>query len=173
MTMQTPQTPADLNQPIVPTSVQAARLGCGIAALLAVPPGLMFLLSVVFFLFRPVFFGEDYASSPSWIDYADIAIAVVLWCIVGCLGAAALWLGGARARAAWTAGLVGAGLMSMAGVAMALAPLSDPHRSTAGGWGQPWMPEVLVGAAILAVSGPLLWLLLRPTTGHWASPPVT
>jgi hypothetical protein len=37
-----------------------------------------------------------------------------------------------------------------------------------GGWGQPWMPEALIGALVISYGLLAGWLLLRARTAHLA-----
>ena len=162
-----------LSKPAVPLGVQGVQVVCGAVAVLAVLPALMYTSSALLAFGGSAANGGDpyFRSDPPWVDYANATLAVVLWCVAGCLGWAALRLGSAGHRRirAWRAGLFGAGLTSPLGAAVVLAPLTDPKRAAVGGFGQPWMPEMLIGGMILVVGGLLVWLLLTPITRRWVS----
>lgn len=139
-----------------PRVVRAARRACAVlAVLVALGPGLLYLFVAALTL---LFLASDDVglTAPYWDEAAFVGQGLLLAAVVVSLAVAARRLddGGRRGIQGWRAGLLGAGLIVLAGVALALAPLTDE--------GQDWMPELLVGGVVMAVGAGLLALLLHP-----------
>jgi hypothetical protein len=92
--------------------------------------------------------------------------AALAWTIAVLLGWAAVGLRGGHRGWARGAGLGGAVLICAAGLGVCLSPLTDPQMAAVGGWGQPWMPEVVIGGLVMGFGVFAGWLLLRARTGH-------
>jgi hypothetical protein len=140
--------------------IGAVRVACGLGTALAATAALGPTFGALAYLF-PAAIGLDpeMRGSGTWLDYGNFGIAAVAWTITGLLGWAALGLEGPHPTRARRAGLVGAALICVSGLGIALAPLTDPVMASVGGWGQPWMPEILLGAFTIAGGAALAALL--------------
>lgn len=107
-------------------------------------------------------------GSGTWLDYGNFGIAALAWTIAVLLCRAAVGLEGVHARWARGAGLGGVFLVCTAGLGISLSPLTDPRMAAVGGWGQPWMPELLIGGLVMVYGLLAGWLLLCARTGHVA-----
>jgi hypothetical protein len=149
--------------------VAAAQFICGTGSLVAVLAALGPTLDAVLYLF-PSLIDQDPQNrgSGTWRDYGNFGIAALAWTIAVLLGWAAVGLAGGHRGWARGAGLGGAVMVCAAGVGICLSPLTDPRMAAVGGWGQPWMPEALIGALVISYGLLAGWLLLRARTAHLA-----
>jgi hypothetical protein len=147
-------------------TISAARIICGVASVFAGLFALGPTLGAVLYLF-PSLIDQDpqLRGSGTWMDYGNFGIAAWAWTITLLLGWAAVALVGPRGRLARRAGLAGAALTCGAGIAFCLSPLTDPRMARVGGWGQPWMPELLLGGVVLGYGLLAAWLLHRARVG--------
>jgi hypothetical protein len=93
-------------------------------------------------------------------------IAALAWTIAVLLGWAAGGLASGHRGRARRAGLAGAALTCAAGLGICLSPLTDPRMAAVGGWGQPWMPEILLGGVVVGYGVLAAGLLRRVRTAH-------
>ncbi|MCU0299006.1 MAG: hypothetical protein MUF33_10885 [Candidatus Nanopelagicales bacterium] len=147
--------------------VAAAQFICGTGSLLAVLAALGPTLGAVLYLF-PSLIDQDPQNrgSGTWLDYGNFGIAALAWTIAVLLGWAAVGLAGGHGGWARGAGLGGAVLVCAVGLGICLSPLADPRMAAVGGWGQPWMPEVLIGGLVMSYGVLAGWLLLRARPPH-------
>jgi hypothetical protein len=110
-------------------------------------------------------------SGNAWLDYGNFVIAALAGTIAVLLGWASIGLGGRQPVRARRAGLAGALMTCAAGVGICLSPLTDPRMAAVGGWGQPWMPEVLLGGVVVGYGLLAVGLLLRLPTGRVSGAP--
>ena len=148
-----------------------ARLVCGVGAVVAILMTLMYSLGLAMYVaFYVIGHDEEFAGTMS--DNVS-ALALMLFCasIAVTMLWACLGLEGRHPARARRAGLVGAALVCVAAIAVALSPLTG-SMAAVGGWGQPWMPEILIAAVLLAYGIALTWLLVRNDRApHGSSPP--
>jgi hypothetical protein len=148
--------------------IPVARFVCGLGSALAALAALGPTLGAVLYLF-PSLIDQDpqfRGSGNAWMDYGNFVIAALAGTIAVLLGWAAIGLGGRRPGRARRAGLAGAVMTCAAGVGICLSPLTDPRMAAVGGWGQPWMPEILLGGVVVGYGLLAVGLLLRAHTGQ-------
>ena len=139
-------------------------MGSGLAALAALGPT----FGAVVYLF-PSLIGQDpqfRGSGNAWVDYGNFVIAALAGAIAVLLGWAAVGLVGKYPVRARRAGLAGAVLTCAAGVGICLSPLTDPRMAAVGGWGQPWMPEIVLGGVVVGLGLLAGGLLIRARPAH-------
>lgn len=150
--------------------IPVARFVCGVGSALAALAALGPTLGAVLYLF-PSLIGQDpqfRGSGNAWVDYGNFGIAALAWTIAVLLGWAAVGLAGGHRGRARLAGLTGAALTCAAGLAICLSPVTDPRMAAVGGWGQPWMPEILLGGVVISYGLLAVGLLRRVRTPHVA-----
>lgn len=149
-------------------SIPVARFTCGVgsgfAALAAIGPT----FGAVVYLFPSVIDQDPQfrGSGSAWMDYGNFVIAALAGTIAVLLGWASIGLVGRHPARARRAGLAGAVLTCAAGVGICLSPLTDPRMAAVGGWGQPWMPEILLGGVVVGYGLLAAGLLLRARMGQ-------
>jgi hypothetical protein len=148
--------------------IPVARFICGVGSAPAALAALGPTLGAVLYLF-PSLIDQDpqfRGSGNAWVDYGNFGIAAQAWAIAVLLGWAAMGLAGGHGGRARRAGLTGAALTCAAGLGICLSPLTDPRMAAVGGWGQPWMPEILLGGVVVGYGLLVVGLLRRVRTAH-------
>ena len=149
-------------------SIPVARFICGVGSVLAALAALGPTFGAVLYLF-PSLIGQDpqfRGSGNVWVDYGNFGIAALGWAIAVLLGWAAVGLAGEYRGRARRAGLAGAAFACAAGLGICLSPLTDPRMAAVGGWGQPWMPEIVLGGVVVGYGLLAGGLLIRVRPAH-------